>query len=190
MGKFMLWGHTKHFQSTCTWVRRVMWNNLRHSDTIFVTLIQSSSLWYNLRHSDTIFVTLIGSNPHRAIVWFMFYKNRGFSTHTGQTLIKGKILWMIFFVGNISSSSGSESDDSDIDDTKIHSAMLMQVSKMLAVSLFCQYLCWGGGGGGKSWNHILPFSQGSRPSYDTTWEEAVRGCTILKGIQLFSINIM
>ena len=36
----------------------------------------------------------------------------------------------------------------------------------------------GGGGGQKSFNHILPFSQGSRPSYDTTWEEAVRGCTI------------
>ena len=43
---------------------------------------------------------------------------------------------------------------------------------MLSISLF------GGGGGGasqKSFNHILPFSQGSRPSYDTTWEEAVRG---------------
>ena len=25
----------------------------------------------------------------------------------------------------------------------------------------------------KSWNHILPFSQGSRPNYDTTWEQAV-----------------
>ena len=40
------------------------------------------------------------------------------------------------------------------------------------------------GGGGdasqKSWNHILPFSQGSRPSYNTTWEEAViKGCTIM-----------
>ena len=35
-----------------------------------------------------------------------------------------------------------------------------------------------GGASQKSWNHILPFSQGSRPSDDTTWEEAVRGCTI------------
>ena len=26
-----------------------------------------------------------------------------------------------------------------------------------------------------SFNHTLPFSHGSRPSYDTTWEEAVRG---------------
>ena len=34
-----------------------------------------------------------------------------------------------------------------------------------------------------------PFSQGSHPSYDTTWEEAVRGCTI-KGYNFFSINIM
>ena len=30
-----------------------------------------------------------------------------------------------------------------------------------------------GGASQKSWNHILPFSQGSRPGYDTTWEEAV-----------------
>ena len=29
----------------------------------------------------------------------------------------------------------------------------------------------------------------SRPSYDTTWEEAVRGCTI-KGYNFFSINIV
>ena len=35
-----------------------------------------------------------------------------------------------------------------------------------------------GGASQKSWNHILPFSQGSRPSYDTTWEQAVSGCTI------------
>ena len=31
--------------------------------------------------------------------------------------------------------------------------------------------------------------QGSRPSYDTTWEEAVMGYTI-KGYNFFSINIM
>ena len=45
-------------------------------------------------------------------------------------------------------------------------------SPILAVYLFCQYLCSGGGGGTsqKSFNHILPFSQGSRPSYDITWE--------------------
>ena len=30
-----------------------------------------------------------------------------------------------------------------------------------------------GGASQKLWNHILPFSQGSRPGYDTTWEEAV-----------------
>ena len=45
-------------------------------------------------------------------------------------------------------------------------------SAILAVCLFCQYFC-SGGTSQKSWNHILPFSQGSRPSYDTTWEEAV-----------------
>ena len=39
-------------------------------------------------------------------------------------------------------------------------------SPILAVSLFCQYLC-SGGASQKSCNHILPFSQGSRPSYDT-----------------------
>ena len=50
-------------------------------------------------------------------------------------------------------------------------------SPILAVSLFCQYIC-SAGTSQKSWNHILPFSQGSRPSYDTTWEEAVRGCAI------------
>ena len=32
---------------------------------------------------------------------------------------------------------------------------------------------------------VLPFSQGSRPSYNTTWEEAVWGCTI-KGYNFFS----
>ena len=37
---------------------------------------------------------------------------------------------------------------------------------ILSISLF-------GGASQKSWNHILPFSQGSRPSYDTTWEQAV-----------------
>ena len=45
----------------------------------------------------------------------------------------------------------------------------------------------------KSFNHILPFSQRSRPSYDATWEGAVRGRGSKgmhhKGIQLFSINI-
>ena len=45
-------------------------------------------------------------------------------------------------------------------------------SPALAVSLFCQYLC-SGGTSQKSWNHILTFSQGSHPSYDTTWEEEV-----------------
>ena len=45
-------------------------------------------------------------------------------------------------------------------------------SPTLAVSLFCQYLC-SGGASQKSLNHILPFIQGSRPSYDTTWEEAL-----------------
>ena len=44
-------------------------------------------------------------------------------------------------------------------------------SPILAVSLFCQYLC-SGDAGQKSWNHILPFSQGSCPSYDITCEEA------------------
>ena len=54
-----------------------------------------------------------------------------------------------------------------------------------------KYLFQGGGGTSqKSWNHILPFSQGSCPSYDTTWEEAIRGCTI-KGHNFFiSINAM
>ena len=57
-------------------------------------------------------------------------------------------------------------------------------SPILAVSPFCQYLClWAVSQ--KSLNHILPFSQGSRPNYDTTWEEAVRGCTI-KGYDFFS----
>ena len=37
---------------------------------------------------------------------------------------------------------------------------------ILSISLF-------GGASQKTWNHILPFSQGSRPSYDTTWEQAV-----------------
>ena len=39
-------------------------------------------------------------------------------------------------------------------------------SPILEVSLFCQYLCSGGGGGAsqKSWNHILPFSLGSCPN--------------------------
>ena len=36
----------------------------------------------------------------------------------------------------------------------------------------------------KSFNHILPFSQGSRPCHDATWEQAVWGYTI-RGIQLF-----
>ena len=49
-------------------------------------------------------------------------------------------------------------------------------SPILAVSLFCKYLC-SGSATQKSWNNILPFSQGSRPSYDTTWEETVRGYT-------------
>ena len=64
-------------------------------------------------------------------------------------------------------------------------------SPILAVSLFCQYLC-SGGASQKSWNHILPFSQGSRPSYDTTWEEAVRRCTIKEYnvFLFFSINII
>ena len=44
-------------------------------------------------------------------------------------------------------------------------------SPTVAVSLFCQYFF--GGASQKSWNHILPFSQGSRPSYDTTWEQAI-----------------
>ena len=57
-------------------------------------------------------------------------------------------------------------------------------SPILAVSLFCQYLC-SGGTSQKSFNHILPFSQGSCPSYDTTWEEAVRGCT-LRGYDFFT----
>ena len=35
-----------------------------------------------------------------------------------------------------------------------------------------------GGASEKSFNYVLPFSQGSRPSYDTIWEEAVRGYTI------------
>ena len=42
---------------------------------------------------------------------------------------------------------------------------------ILSISLF-------GGAIQKSFTHILPFSQGSRQSYDTTWEEAVRRCTI------------
>ena len=41
----------------------------------------------------------------------------------------------------------------------------------------------------RSHETILPFSQGSCSSYDTTWEEAVRGCTI-RGYDFFSINIM
>ena len=49
-------------------------------------------------------------------------------------------------------------------------------SPALAVSLFCQYRC--SGTPIRSHETILPFSQGSRPSYDTTWEEAVPGCTI------------
>ena len=60
-------------------------------------------------------------------------------------------------------------------------------SHILAVSLFCQYLCserGGGQGSQKSFNHILPFSQGSRPSNDTTWEDAGKGCTI-KGCTFF-----
>ena len=56
-------------------------------------------------------------------------------------------------------------------------------SPFLAVSLFCQYLC-SGGASQKSWNHILPFSPGSCPSYDPTLEEAVRGCSI-KGYNFF-----
>ena len=56
-------------------------------------------------------------------------------------------------------------------------------SPILAVCLFCQYLC-SAGASQKSFNHILPFSQGSRPSYNTTWEEAVRGCTI-RGYNFF-----
>ena len=44
-------------------------------------------------------------------------------------------------------------------------------------SPYCVNIFVGGGGGGgasqKSWNHLLPFSHGSRPSYDTTWEKAV-----------------
>ena len=71
-------------------------------------------------------------------------------------------------------------------------------SPILAVFLCCQYLCWGGGGGGsqKSFNHILPFSQGPRPSNDTTTPKLRynlgRGSKGIhhKGIQLFSINIM
>ena len=55
---------------------------------------------------------------------------------------------------------------------------------ILSISLF-----GGGGASQKSWNHILPFSQGSRPSYDTTWEEGVRGC-LIKGYDFFPMNIM
>ena len=59
-------------------------------------------------------------------------------------------------------------------------------SPILAVSLLCQYLC-SGSAIQKSFNHILPFSQGSCPSYNTTWEEAGRGSKGMhhKGIQLF-----
>ena len=63
-------------------------------------------------------------------------------------------------------------------------------SPILAVSLFCQYLC--SGAPVRSHETIYMycplFSQGSRPSYDTTWEEAVRGCTI-KGYNFFSTII-
>ena len=48
---------------------------------------------------------------------------------------------------------------------------------ILSISLFV-------GASQKSWNHILPFGQGSRPSYDTTWEEAVKGMHH-KGMRLF-----
>ena len=60
-------------------------------------------------------------------------------------------------------------------------------SPTLAVSPFCQYLC-SGGASQKSWNHILLFSQGSRSSYDTTWEQAVGDapfvCDIVQKCQL------
>ena len=49
-----------------------------------------------------------------------------------------------------------------------------------------------GGASQKSFNHILPFSQGSYPSYDTTLEEAVRGSnfkTIKYHLEQFFFNI-
>ena len=71
--------------------------------------------------------------------------------------------------------------------------LLPQIETLIFNSISTPNTCVGGGGGGggsqKSWNRILPFSQGSHPSYDTTWEEAIRRCTI-KGYDFFSINIM
>ena len=54
-------------------------------------------------------------------------------------------------------------------------------SPILAVSLFCQYLCLGEGGGAPIRSHseaIHPYTALYPGITPTTWEEAVRGCTI------------